>query len=152
MITHSKASKRKDAAAADARTWMGPHTSIYILLAATAGHWLVQKNARYVTFVGAGVLGGPVRPTAPESPSPEWPSPELAYARSRAYSAAAASVASAPAQSILEAKKKIKKTHLIILIIVYMVYKYAAIRPSIRTCPILRARDLASCSTHTADR
>lgn len=59
MITHSKASKRKDAAAADARTWMGPHTSIYILLAATAGHWLVQKNARYVTFVGAGVLGGP---------------------------------------------------------------------------------------------
>lgn len=95
---------------------------------------------------------GPVRPTAPESPSPEWPSPELAYARSRAYSAAAASVASAPAQSILEAKKKIKKTHLIILIIVYMVYKYAAIRPSIRTCPILRARDLASCSTHTADR
>jgi hypothetical protein len=54
---------------------------------------------------------GPVRPTAPESPSPEWPSPELAYARSRAYSAAAASVASSPAQSILEEiKNKNKKT------------------------------------------
>jgi hypothetical protein len=72
---------------------------------------------------------GPVRPTAPESPSPE-----LAYARSRAYSAAAASVASAPAQSILEEIKiKIKiKKHLIIIIIVWSRNMLRSVRPFAR--------------------